>query len=300
MVDKLINMYPDYDFSISNYMNVRTPINIICKKHGIFNKKPCLMLYNNQGCPKCGLEMKKNKLTNDFTDLVKRFHKIHNNKYSYKNSKYILNNIKIDILCQEHGIFKQRPDNHLSGQGCPKCSVKSMSLKKTYSLKKFINKSSITHNHKYTYKDSEYINSVTHLTITCPVHGNFSQKPVFHINGSGCPKCNYSKGESKIEEILNENKIKFIPQYKFNDCIHKEKLRFDFYLTELNTVIEFDGEQHFEVKEHWGGEKEFNNIKMRDYIKNKYCINNNIKIIRIPYWEKNIRDFLMEKLDKLL
>ena len=104
-------------------------------------------------------------------------------------------------------------------------------------------------------------------------------------NNYRCPYCNNSKGEKRVLEILNKLNIDCIPQYRFKDCKFKNTLPFDFYLPKYNICIEFDGEQHYKIKECFGGLDEFINIKIRDTIKNEYCKNNNIKLIRIPYWE---------------
>lgn len=64
----------------------------------------------------------------------------------------------------------------------------------------------------------------------------------------------------------------------------------------MNICIEYDGEQHFNINEYFGGEKEFNNIKQNDEIKNKYCIENNINLIRIPYYDFNNIDNILNKM----
>lgn len=76
---------------------------------------------------------------------------------------------------------------------------------------------------------------------------------------SGCPVCSRSKGELKIESFLLEKSILFKPEYKFTDCRDINPLPFDFYLPELNTCIEYDE------------------------IKNEYCREKCIKLIRIKY-----------------
>jgi very-short-patch-repair endonuclease len=60
-------------------------------------------------------------------------------------------------------------------------------------------------------------------------------------------------------------------------------LPFDFYLPTINKIIEYDGEHHFVPVKGWGGEKKYNKIKENDEIKNEYCDDNNIELLRIPY-----------------
>ena len=112
----------------------------------------------------------------------------------------------------------------------------------------------------------------------------------------GCKK--FSKGEKKIYELLTSANIPFIQQYKNSNCKDIKELPFDFFVD--NTyIIEFDGEQHFEYKENkgWNNIENFNKTQEHDKIKNQWCFDNNIPIIRIPYTHLNKRcleDVLLE------
>ena len=80
--------------------------------------------------------------------------------------------------------------------------------------------------------------------------------------------------------------IKFLPQYSFDDCKHIYVLHFDFAIFKDDKIIgliEYDGRQHFEPIEFFGGEKGFEQTKKRDEIKNAYCKINNIPLLRLPY-----------------
>ena len=108
-----------------------------------------------------------------------------------------------------------------------------------------------------------------------------------HTQSCGCLK---SKGEQLIIQILIDLNINFITQKTFYDCLNPENtinLKFDFYLPDYNCCIEYDGEQHFKSIKHFGGEEKFQRQQQLDNIKNQYCKNNNIKLIRIPYTDFN-------------
>ena len=92
-----------------------------------------------------------------------------------------------------------------------------------------------------------------------------------------------SKGEMYVEEILHKLNIEFERQKRFDDCKSKRTLPFDFYIPKFNVCIEQDGEQHFKSIEHWGGEERFLERQLNDQIKNDFCKDNNIKLVRIPY-----------------
>ena len=100
------------------------------------------------------------------------------------------------------------------------------------------------------------------------------------------------------EKILNKYNVDFKSQYKFNDCKSKRELPFDFYITNLNIVIEYDGIQHYRIIKYFNGLDGFITTKIHDVIKTKYCKDNNIKLIRIPYWEfDNIENILIKELN---
>ena len=94
--------------------------------------------------------------------------------------------------------------------------------------------------------------------------------------------------EDVQEEVAlqsEENNIEYIKEKVFKDCkSNSRNLFFDFYLPRQNICIEYDGKQHFEPFYLWG-EKAFEITKRTDKIKNKYCEDNNIKLLRIPYWK---------------
>lgn len=120
---------------------------------------------------------------------------------------------------------------------------------------------------------------------------------------TGCPKCKSSKGEKRIRDFLIKNNISFETQIPIKN--KNGKLFLDFYLHDYRLAIEYDGEQHFYPVDFAGkGEKwakrEFDKIKKRDKAKNKYCKENNINLLRIPYWEfDNIEKILCETLEEL-
>ena len=97
-----------------------------------------------------------------------------------------------------------------------------------------------------------------------------------------------SQGELTIRNLLTDNNILFEEQKTFLDCKDLNPLPFDFYVNN-EYVIEYDGKQHFKPSEYWGGEKQLKYIQKHDVMKNEWCKENNIPIIRIPYTHKSIQ-----------
>lgn len=126
----------------------------------------------------------------------------------------------------------------------------------------------------------------------------FYIRPASYLkNGKNCPSCSpKSIGELKTKQVLNDLNIKYIEQKRFDDCKDKGTLPFDFYLPDKNICIEYQGIQHYQPIMEFGGDNAFKECIKRDKIKKRYCINNGILLIEIPYWEKeNIRDIIVEK-----
>jgi uncharacterized C2H2 Zn-finger protein len=215
-------------------------------------------------------------------EFIKKCKTIHNNKYCYDNTTYVNSFTKVIIYCNEHGIFNLRAGDHLFGYGCPKCN------KMYVNTKKFIRKANLVHNNLYDYSLVEYINAKTKIRILCKIHGEFLQRTSDHLNGRGCPHCINSQGEKLIAKFLTEKNIVYETEKKFSECKGKKRiLPFDFYLPKYNLLIEFDGQQHFNVINYWGGIDKFNKQQKNDEIKNKFADENNINLLRIKFNETN-------------
>ncbi len=111
----------EYDYSSVNYINSRINVNIICKKHGIFSQNPKNHVDRKSKCPICRNELLSKRFASNKNEFIEKAIKIHNNKYDYSLVEYINSITKIKIICPIHGIFHQRPQNHLNGAGCYGC-----------------------------------------------------------------------------------------------------------------------------------------------------------------------------------
>ena len=278
--EESINQFNDihgdkYDYSLVEYIGNVIKIKIICQEHGIFEQIP-KDHKRGLGCCKC------NGLEKTTQVIVKEFKKIHGNKYDYSLVSYNGSKINVDIICLEHGLFKQKPNHHLSGSGCSKCGgTNKLNLEEI--LKQFKN----IHGNMYNYSLVEYFGDTTKVKIICKKHGIFEQAPGSHKQKKGCPKCKFSKGESDVLFILNNENITLEHQKKFDDCINASHLLFDFYLPEYNCCIEINGRQHYESVDFFGGKNEFLKTIKRDNIKIEYCKNNNISLIIL--WKDNYK-----------
>lgn len=218
-----------YDYSLVNFKSTHKSIDIICKKHGIFNQ---LVKNHLKGtiCPKCNSENRRLK-TEDF---ISKSVLVHDNTYDYSKTDCIKSNIKVEIICKKHGSFWQTPNGHLSGNGCFFCQGEKTANRCRLGKEEFVKRSKIIHNNYYNYNLVEYKNNSEEVKIICPIHGIFYQIPSVHLIGSGCSKCvsHISKPEADFLKYLNITCIqKYIKPYKV-----------DGYDLETKTVYEFLGD----------------------------------------------------------
>lgn len=124
-------------------------------------------------------------------DFIQQATLIHGSKYDYTLTVYQKSNEPVIITCPIHGEFHQRPNDHTSKkQGCPRCGKESQAASRRKDSVDFIAQARALHGNAYDYSKVVYINTHTHVTITCPTHGDFSQKPNTHLSKvSGCPEC---------------------------------------------------------------------------------------------------------------
>ena len=196
-----------YDYSEVNYINNLTKVRIVCSNHGPFEVRPNDHLSKKVGCGKCNNESK-SRIQNYGSKLIDKFNEVHNFKYSYDSLDYKGFKFKIEIVCPTHGTFKQSPNHHLRGCGCPKCGGVFRK-----NIQDFIMESKKIHGDKYDYSFSEYKNNMTKLKILCPTHGIFEMRPNDHLSKkAGCRKClSYS-----YEKFVNEAKYIHNDRYDYS------------------------------------------------------------------------------------
>jgi DNA-directed RNA polymerase subunit RPC12/RpoP len=198
-------------------------------------------------------------------------------------------------------------NNRKKGKGCPYCSGRYAS--EEYNLlivnPKLCEEWDYDKNDK---KPEDYTpNTVKKVWWKCKECGHEWQAKISDRNhGNGCPQCHESKGEKKIKEYLKMNNIYFDIEYTFYDLIGigGGLLRFDVPVfwdkekTQLRMLIEYDGQQHFEWVKWLMNKENFLKLQKHDKLKNNYCKTNNIKLLRIPYWDfDNIEEILNKELN---
>lgn len=283
-IEKSIKVHGDkYDYRDVEYIKNNKKVKIICEDHGPFSQNPQDHL-SGSGCKQCGILTRAASKSLGLVEFIKRSQEIHGNQYDYSNVDYTNSTNKVEIICEEHGPFYQIPPSHLKGRGCPKCGLLKLSAIFSSSAEEFIQKSQEIHSFLYVYDNVNYVNSKEVVEIICKKHGPFLQLPPVHLSGCGCPSCKTSKPVKSIMRYLERNQFEFEIEKRFESCRYKHTLPFDFYLPKEDLLIEYDGEWHYQpiISEY-----KMKLTQKRDKIKNEWCIKNNKKLLRIPYWEKN-------------
>jgi hypothetical protein len=179
-----------YGYELVCYTRAADLVKIICHEHGVFSQRANNHLHG-QGCPEC----RRKQITKTQSNFIEEAIVVHGNKYNYNLSKYINGHSKIIILCPFHGKFKQLPQNHLSGRGCPHCFHENNRL----SLQEFIERANIIHHSKYDYSFVKLTLSSDKINIYCPLHDKcFEQVASIHLSGRGCSDCGYETVTKKL------------------------------------------------------------------------------------------------------
>jgi hypothetical protein len=256
--------------------------------------------------------------------LIKQFPELDFSDVTYRfvDSRRFIDGVechKTDENGEEHGI-----SNNLSvkdivrrGNGCRKCGKKRAKTDVNNWINSFPTESGLLFNPENFFYKTEGLKNKTLFVkdVICTKHTTpfvFAQNGVnihnLRLGKTGCPICGKkeSRGESNVINVLNELGYDVSKQKLFDGCFgyggkrYCDKLKFDAYVIKndgTEVCIEYDGIQHFEPVEFFGGEEGFKSLQERDAIKTNYCKENNIDLIRIPYWEeKNIKSILTSEL----
>ncbi|MBU8689510.1 hypothetical protein [Priestia megaterium] len=273
---------------LGEYVNSNTHIEIKHNTCGHTWGVYPLSILKGSRCPNCYGNVKKTieQFKQEVYDLVGNEYEICENE-GYKNANSTLM-IRHNTCGHKYSI---RRGDFLRGNRCPKC--RGLIKKTTEIFKEEVMKLT---NKQYELV-GEYKSAREHVEIKHNVCGHiWNIKPNNFLNGHRCPNCvttHNSKGIYSIKNYLSHRGISYTLEQKFDDCFHKERLPFDIFISKSNILIEFDGIQHFKPVGVFGGEETFEYRIKNDQIKNDYCIKHGIQLIRIPYWEQ-------EKIDDIL
>jgi len=296
---QIYDMYKGEYQCTSKYINGKTHI---IMKHTCGNEYPVLPTNFLKGykCPYCS---KRPKITEEIFE--KRVKEAHNGRI-IPVDKYISIHKKIKFLHLDcNRTFFAEPNNVIDGYGCPYCAnnrKKSIEEIKELTI-------SITDG-EYECISNSYENNKEKLIFNHLNCGNkYLARWANFTQGYRCPYCsdsNNSKGTKIIEKFLKTNGYKYVREKEYDDLVNEETnrhFRFDFFVPKFNLIIEFDGEQHFHSTGAFFPQEKVDKIKFFDSIKNKYCEDNSINLIRYDYIQlKNneLKNLLKEDFDFFL
>ena len=282
----------------SSYINNYTKVGFKCKVCGYeWETEPKSITYNKTSCRKCighvlltqeEFEERLKKVNSDITVI---------GKYTGYNNKI---RVKCNIDGREWDAFPQRL---LKGVGCLECMERKFHEERAFTLEQFKEKMKELAP-SLEILSTSYTNLRDRIKYKCKVcrYEGEALGTTLLTKGNRCPQCTASSGEKIVRDWLETNKINLDYQKIFDDCKDKRALPFDFYLPDKNILIEYDGKQHFKPATFGGISKEraeynFNENKRRDKIKDEYCKEKGIELIRIPYTKKTkIPQILKEKI----
>lgn len=185
---EMFELYSDnYDLSSMNYINSKTDIELVCKHHGIFKKKPSDLLSGN-ACKKCG-KRAKTKSTNK-EKFIEEAIKVYGDKDDYTNTVIISSKEKINVTCTKHNCtFEKGIQTYLAGYGCHECSAENYRKLRAIPKEEYYKRANEVHNNEYTY-NGDYTTSQYAITFYCKEHGRQRRNSYDHLRGAGCKKCN--------------------------------------------------------------------------------------------------------------
>lgn len=281
-----------FDYSLVKITGNQTKVKIICPVHGVIEQTPYNHLKCKSGCYKCsGLG---GYTTEDFIRLSKERN---GDRYDYSLTEYKGSLEDVTLICRKHGPFKVNAENHLHhGQGCRICNLGSRTTEE------FIEDARKVHGDYYDYSKSVYMGIEKPIIITCPKHGDFETTPHEHLRGGNCAKCNMSRGEERVELYLQRHNVKYIHCKDIKSPLAtgpKKIFNVDFALLDdkddIYMIIEYNGRQHYESIAFMGGDENFDAQQARDAALRRYCHEEKIRLLEIPYTDFDRIEEILEQ-----
>lgn len=278
-----INDIVPYIVALDKYQGNNVPILHLCTKHNVKWMAYPANILKGEGCLECGKEKFHDKRCKKHEDYVEQLAVA--NPTVEVIEEYI--NMQTEILhhCLTHNEYwKIRPSNALMGKGCPTCHKERIGQSNAMTHEEYVERLKNVNSDIIVVEP--YINNLTPILHQCLIDGfQWRATPAHILGGTGCPQCKETNGERIIRQWLERNNISYEFQKTFADCKDKNLLPFDFYLPDYNAVIEFNGKQHYEPIDYFGGQEKFELQIKHDKIKFDYCNENNIRLLCIKYNE---------------
>lgn len=278
----------EYTF-LEPYVNNRTTLKVRHNKCGkVFKVTPYRFLLKGVRCPTVMKANKIAKLSMSPSEFSHRLESKYGAEYSIL-GKYI--NTKTHLLVR-HNVcgteYMTTPSNLLRGHGCNICAQKLRDKKRKLTDKEFKNKVRELTGDEYTFLEPYSTNAHVELKVKHNKCGTvYSVKPYnFLYNNRRCPYCNTSSGELYIQSYLDKHKIKYETQKTFPWCKDKHLLSYDFYIPEFNTLVEYQGAQHYGPIEFFGSDY-YSTQKKHDAIKRSFAHKEGMKLLEISYRKYN-------------
>lgn len=288
---------PICDFK--DFHTCESKVRYICPKHGEKETSYHLLVKNHSGCRECGNDLIGQRLRRSIEE-VKEIIESKNNNILLNPEDYINTTTKnLRVICgscgKEHTVSLSSIIN--SNGMCQSCGYQYEGEQLKFTPEEVYNRFKANGNELLN--PEEYVRAgLTNLKVRCSC-GNIYTTSLANYQTRNVvvyPTCSQkeSSGERKVRSILEKYNIDYIPEYKYDDCVDKRRLPFDFYCCDSGKIIEFDGEQHYNPIY---GEETFEITVRHDKIKTEYCKTHNIPLLRIPYFEasnmeETIKNFL--------
>lgn len=266
---------------VGKYINAKTKILHKCLTHNYEWYITPINALKVNGCKQCASDQLSKLLTKTHKEYIDELLSVNPNIEAVEVYKGA--NTNIIHKCKIHNYeWSARPANILSGKGCPRCANRDVTP--DFYLEK-LSKINPTVIPLENYKRA--VDKILHKCLICSYE--WMVVPTSLLSGNGCPACSNSRGEIMVKKWLESHNISYEAQKRFDDCKDIRTLPFDFYLPNRNTCIEYDGEQHFRPVGFRSHNQEhasfvFERTQKHDQIKNEYCKNKGIQLIRIPYF----------------
>lgn len=268
----------------------------VCEKFHEWQATP-IQIKSGSGCMRCY----KDSRVMPVDEVKRRFANIWDGLYEYDWSSYTVWNSPMIMFCHLHGAFSKSPLNHFRGLGCLKCSYPtepSLNGSIAMAWETVLSRCVKVWGDLYTYDPTSWKNSNTPFTVICSKHGPFNIRLHSFLREKCCPECKITVKESKgvraLKKFLHTGSIGYKQEHWFEDLRGDLKrvnkpLPYDFIasINNMSVLIEYDGQQHFIPMGYDDGEEKFRCTRRYDFMKDKYAVDHNISLIRIPYWAES-------------